>query len=367
MRWVLALVLFLLLTTSAQAASSSFVAINCDPATNVGSTVFFNVRDSDGIFRPRVGNASCQGSLLLPNYDGHRGVEDVTADGRYVLYVKAVGSTRTWDIAEPGKGVNNVLKVYDRSTGLTYNLMADSEAGPVPKRYGVMWADFNANATKVSWSQLLKAASFSHPAGTWQLRVADIGPGWTLQNERAWTPPEDAFVEAYGWVPGTSRVIFASESGIGSAWTSAQLQTLPETLSGTPTRVTKPFVKATWCWSGIDGDPIPSWCNPPNENLYHEFANWTLSGRLLTSIIREAKDSGMDLWSMNPDGTDRHRMTYYGGRPNGSGGYDQVVGFPAPSYSIVLGGMAVLPDGSLLVGRTASANATTIDAYRIIP
>jgi hypothetical protein len=361
---------------------ATLVRQNCDPAAYAAGLTFFNVREPNGILNPYAApDVNAESRPLLEPHDGHRGVEDVTLDGRWVLYVKAVGGTRAMSMAEPGKGVNNVLKVLDTATGETHDLMADSEAGPVAqgKRFGVMWADFNRPApgeqpTKVSWTQLRKAASWSHPAGTWELHVADVTADWRLENELVWAPPVESFVEVYGWVPnaqlwaipddlsgppqrltlpGSGRIVFASEYGAvpDAAWTNAQLWAIPDDLSGPPQRLTPPFASGA------------------NRHPYHEFANWLPDGRLVTSVVRDAKSSGMDLWAYDLWADDpaflRERLTWFGGKPGPWGSWQQVDGWPAPAYSIVLGGMAVYPDGALLIGRTSQLSAGTIDAWLV--
>lgn len=342
------------------------IADNCDVATSEDDLVFFNRREPDGILNPYVealDGFNGTGSPLLGSYDGHRGVEDVRS-GK-VLFSKAVGNTRAMSIAEQGKGVNNVLKVFDMDSGYTWDLMDDLEA---QGRFGVMWAKFNADASKVCWSQLRQPSSLAHPAGTWELRVADVTAEFKLANERAWTPPVESFVETYGWEPDVDRIVFASEYGAteSPSWANAQLWSVLDDLSFPPERITQPFLKPTWCWSGRDGDMPPSWCKPPQQHPYHEFCNWLPDGQLVTSIVRETKGNGMDLWAMGDDGTNRQRLTWFGGQPSLTG-FKQVDTYPPPAYTNVLGGVVVIPGypTKLLIGTSGTLGADTITCWEI--
>jgi hypothetical protein len=350
---------------------NGLVATNCDPAaTDQAGELFYNTRNSSGLWQPMVGNANCQGQALLPLHDGHQGVANATPDGQLVLVESANGTLRKSSSAEPGKGLGIDLDLYNRKTGQVSHLTNSK----LENRKGIIWSKINTNATKVAWSQMrltpLQYNVINEPFGVWTLHVADLQQNsdgtYKLANERTWEhPTEPGFIETYGWVPDTNNIIFANDSGSrnpASWWLGTQLWTIPDTLpSGTNqrVRVSQPFQDPTWCASY-------SWCanKYTQSSPYHEFANFNGDGYVYTSIKRDTS-GGLDMWKMRIDGSDRQRVTWFNGQPNGKGIYSQVSGWPAPKYSVVLGGMAWI-NGSWVIGVT-SDSATSIDAYRITP
>jgi hypothetical protein len=184
-----------------------------------------------------------------------------------------------------------------------------------------------------------------------------VGAG-TITGERVWAPPQPSFLEPYGWLPGTNRVIFTSDYGITQTnpwlgkWYASQLQTIPDDLSTGPTRFSPPFSTTSWDWG--------CWCNKATpDNRYHEFAHFNGDGKVYTSIVNSDGASGaMDVWSYNADGTGRTRVSFFGGVGANPG--VQVPGWPAPRY-VVAGGMAWL-GGRWIVGLAGDAQAKVMDA-----
>lgn len=316
------------------------ISTNCDPALVVGNETFFGVTEATGLQNPHVGTLDdpCDGPALLPAYDGHRGVEDVSSDGRHVLCVKAVCPTRDQNIAIPGKGVNNTLAIFDRDRQEEYELFPSTDfCGWSPKRHSIMWADFKPDLTAVSWTQRYKSGDL---AGLWEARVADLDIStFTLSNERVWNPAlngsKDAFCEVYGWVPETNRIIITSNEGTKGG----MLQSRLWTLDAATMRDKQPV------------DAMPG---------YHEFANWR-QGHLLSSLTYKAGKGGVDLWDVFAE----QRITYFNGDKGIWGNAKAIDGWPAPTYTNVLGGMFVMPDGSLIVGVARDLAVATVEAWRI--
>jgi hypothetical protein len=303
------------LASTANAATPSLLSNNCDPAefNAATGTSFFGVTESSGLQNPHVGTTAnpCSGPALLPAYDGHRGVEDVSSDGRYVLYVKAVCNSRDQNMAIPGKGVNNTLAIWDRQTNTDTELFPRTDfCGFGQARTAIIWADFSPDMTQVSWTQ--KYSDSGCPlAGCWDVHVADLSSSLVLHNERVWHPSAPAFSEVYGWVPGTNRVIFTSNDGTGGGMLCcSRLWTVDAATMS-------------------DKQPVDSLPN------YHEFANWTLSGDLLSSLTYKAGKGGVDLWDL----TTGQRITYFNGDKNVWGSTIPVAGWPTPTYTNVLGGV----------------------------
>jgi hypothetical protein len=403
---VLAAALFMAPGASGAAASSgTLVKTNCSPVAAGGGVMAYNTRQANGLWDVRVGDAACNGSAPLPAYDGHRGASDLSADGRLLLLTTAYGPMRSSDFAEPGKGLGNDLELLDRQTGTLRRLTTG--------RQGIIWAKFKSDLSKVTWAELVAGGGWfpweADYLASWALHVADLNATTgTLTNERVWTPPTHSFVETYGWLPGTSRIIFDSDYGIGAQegggwaghWYASQLQTIPEDLTTAPTRFSPlvPITTTSWDWG--------CWCNKTTTrqaNVYHEFAHFNGDGRVYTSIVYGTEVSGaMDVWSYNAAGGDRMRLSYFGGTSNTTSSpatirrlealtrrnvptrlrrrvrhrlprahrpmrvlKAAVPGWPAPRYAVV-GGMA-WTGASWMAGVAGDAQAKTIDAYRIVP
>ncbi|HLH15302.1 MAG TPA: hypothetical protein VKV16_10970, partial [Solirubrobacteraceae bacterium] len=202
---IAALVLVVLLTGCARllhsTAKASFVAANCAPvAASSDGTMVWYARDGAGVWDAYIGDKDCRGRALLAPYDGNRAPAAITANGRYVLLTSAEGLDRRLRYSSPGQGSGNSIQLYDRRTGLLSTLLAGASAS----QRGVIWPTFNASATKIVWSQMLKTAYEDPPVGEWALHVADVNlEKGTLSDNVEWQDPDGkpAFYEAYGWVP----------------------------------------------------------------------------------------------------------------------------------------------------------------------
>jgi hypothetical protein len=309
----------------------TLIAHNCAPvaAASNGTMVWYG-RNGAGVWEPYIGNGDCHGKPLLAPYAGNRGPADITAGGRYVLLTTAVGWDRELPDSSPGDGSGNSIQLYDRRTGRLSTLLAGASAS----QRGVIWPAFNANATKIVWSQMVKTATEIPPNGEWALHVAHVNLATgTLSDNVEWQDPDGkpAFYEAYGWIPHTQQLIFMSTtrakvSGFGDA----QLFTLPEDLNSStaPTRISPEYAPA-WPWES----PM---------NAFQEFAHFAPGepDTLYTSI--GANTVGDDLFAYNLHSQEADgllgqptRITYFGGNLNLNLGTKAVPGWPKPSYTVV--------------------------------
>jgi len=168
----------------------------------------------------------------------------------------------------------------------------------------------------------------------------------SVASDVVWQPRSSGsvLVEAYGWLPGTTDIIFASNDGVTNCNLTSCLQLfrLSEQLPDLPATLLTPPVNGS--------------------NAYHEFSHFRGDGWVYTSIGRDGL--GADLWRMKPDGSNQERVTFFGGAYSlAVMGFSQVTGFPEPTFSIV-GGMATVP-GGFIAGVIHDQNATSIDAWRI--
>ena len=267
-------------------ASGTFIASNCAPvaASSKGTMVWY-AKNSAGLWDAYIGNGTCQGTPLLPSYEGNRGPSDITPNGRYVLLTTAVGWEKTMSESAPGEGSQDAIQLYDRHTGQLSTLLP----GATSSQRGVIWPTFNDNDTKIAWSQMLKTSTEAPPSGEWALHVADVNlAAGTLGDNVEWQDPDGkpAFYEAYGWIPNTSLLVFASTTrSTETGFRSQQLFTLPERLNPAtaPTRISPEFA------------PAYSWQSA--TNVFHEFAHFAPGepNTLYTSI--GADTLGDDLFS----------------------------------------------------------------------
>jgi hypothetical protein len=288
-------------------------------------------KNAAGVWDAYIGTSACQGAPLLPAFAGNRGPADITSNGRYVLLTTAVGWDKALPDSSPGRGSQNAIQLYDRQTGKISTLLV----GATTSQRGVIWPKFNANATQIVWSQMLKTASEAPPVGQWALHVADVNlAAGTISNNVEWQDPDGQpeFYEVYGWVPNSDLLIFmsttrATTTGFGKA----QLFTLPDTLGAatTPTRISPAFAPV-WPWqSAVD--------------VYHEFASFAPSDpNTLYTAIGADTVGGDDLFSydLRTQQTSGRlgqptRISYFGGDLNRNWGTQAIPGWPQPSYTVV--------------------------------
>jgi hypothetical protein len=316
----------------AAGSSGTFVAANCAPVAAASSgTMVWASRNGAGVWEPYVGNGNCEGSPLLAPYAGNRGPADITANGRYVLLTTAEGVDKTLRDSSPGQGSGNSIQLYDRQTGKLSTLLP----GATASQRGLIWPTFNANATKIVWSQMVKPAAEAPPDGQWALHVANVNlEAGTLSHNVEWQDPngDAAFYETYGWVPGTNRLIFMSNTRASvSGFAASQLFTLPEELnpSTAPTRISPPIA--------------PSWPWQSATSAFHEFAHFAPNepNTLYTAIGTDTV-GGDDLFSYNMKSQEAGgllgqptRISYFGGDLNANWGTKAVPGWPAPAYTVV--------------------------------
>ncbi|HUB72647.1 MAG TPA: hypothetical protein VL979_01255 [Solirubrobacteraceae bacterium] len=340
----------------------AFVAGNCAPvaAASDGTMVWY-ARNEQGLWDAYIGNGECEGEPLLPSYAGNRGPAAITPDGRYVLLTTAVGLDKRLSDSSPGEGSGNAIQLYDRRTGKLSTLLAGGSAS----QRGVIWPAFNADDTKIVWSQLVKTAGEDPPVGEWALHVADVNlEAGTLSDNVEWQNPdgEPAFYEAYGWIPDSDRLIFMSTSQASQsagAFRGAQLYTLPEDLeaSATTTRISPEFA--------------PYWPGQSAVDVFHEFAHFAPGDptTLYTSIGADTV-GGDDLFSYNLESQEADgllsqptRISYFGGDLNANLGMQAIAGWPKPAYTVVT--TMAWVDGAWVIATCPDMLCSEVNAWRI--
>jgi hypothetical protein len=320
----------------------------------VSGRIIFNRRGADSMFdaysaAPDGSGETCLTCKLpsFPRYGAntHRGAQDVTPDGKYVVVMVEKphpASPRPAPVgapeAEPGRGIFNdiwlVASDGSKAWPLT-NLPANAYEGQI-------WARLNRAGNKLVWSYLYAGGNETNGTnkddlGSWQIKLADLVwsdgvPG--LANTKTYEPVRGTFYEPYSFSADDSRFTFASPMDLPSLWDS-QIWSISTSFTGL-TRLTE-----------------------QNDSNYNEFAHYTPAGDHI--VVSRAADSwdtthlGLDWWIMNADGSHQERLTYMNEPWNAdSGPLGRLYSLPIP------GGIAWDPhDPSRFIGGICTDNVCT--------
>ena len=171
---------------------------------------------------------------------------------------------------------------------------------------------------------MIRAPEEDPPYGQWALHTAEVNlEAGTLSNNVEWQDPDgqQAFYEAYGWIPHSNRLIFmsttrATSTGMGRSASSGRSRTNSTPPPRRP--ASRPPFAPVWPWqSAVD--------------VFHEFAHFAPGdpNTLYTSIGADTVGGddlfSYDLRTQQPSGLlgQPHRISYFGGDLNanwGSGG-----------------------------------------------
>ena len=191
--------------------------------------------------------------------------------------------------SNPGRGVNNVLWLTDRNGTQFHQLTLPSVTTPAT---GVLHPHFSENGAMLSWSEMYEPAALGQTgkaAGYWRLVtakfVADNGVPRLAELTRH-RPMAEGLYENHGFSPDGKLLIFSS-----NAARSGYLDRLNNDIftldlaSGALTRLT--------------------------DSRYNEHASYFPSGRkILWMTNQDNANRGTDLWVMNPDGSQKERLTF---------------------------------------------------------
>jgi hypothetical protein len=263
--------------------------------------IVYNSYGSNGLFNaysanPDGSDPTCL-TCSLPDFSGvgtgtNRGAADVSPNGQYMLatveepiHAGAIGASWT----QPGSGGANNVWLYSTNGQHAWQLTNIAAAGPT-QAYGTIWPRFDRTGNEIVWASMYAPAVAN--LGFWTLKVANIV--WTngvpsLGDIRTIEPATDTFFEPYGFTPNDQGIIFASNAQEPSI-IDDQIDSI--NINGTGlTQLTAP--------------------NPSTVINYNEFAWYTPSNQIIYGSTRDATSGGMDYWTMNSDGTNPQRLTYF--------------------------------------------------------
>jgi Tol biopolymer transport system component len=157
---------------------------------------------------------------------------------------------------------------------------------------GVLHPHFSADGKRLVWSQMRQKPHVldkSKEYGLWSLCVADFAiddNGPTLTNIRTLEPMGPAFYESHGFNADGSKLIFSSNAKSGKPlFMDNDIYSL-DIASGAVTRLT------------TEGYNEHAECSPDGKKIVWMSTN-------------ENVNKGTDLWIMNPDGTEKERLTNF--------------------------------------------------------
>lgn len=336
-------------STAVTLVGRNMSAVAWNAATN---RIVYNRRGSDGLWDAYTANPDASGEQCLtcalnvpgPGTKSHRGAYSLSPDGSFTLIGvegEHGGEPYGWQDAEPGKGTNNDIWLM-RSDGSAAWQLTHAEQD---HDLGTMWAEFDRTGTRMVWAQLTGMPSPLAPFGTWVVKIASIswsGGVPSLTNIVTREPQSGRFYEPYGFTPDGSGVLLSSDYSMPTA-----------------------FASQIWVMNIADGamyrlspdDIAPNLLTQwgPFSN-YNEFAQYTPDNSRIVFGRTRGDSAGMDYWTVRPDGSDPHRLTFTGESWNSESlGYGNFGGFAFDPHN----------PSRIFAGRCTTMNCSEIDSYLI--
>lgn len=262
--------------------------------------VFYNSLGATGMWNGYSANSDGSNPVCLtctiPSFPGvatatNRGISDVSPDGQYMLVTveRAIaGETASW--TQPGKGGANDVYLYTTDGKQAWPLTNIYALGP-GFALGSIWPRFDRTGTEIVWSSMLSPAILN--LGVWELEVANIawsGGVPSLANVSTIRPASNAFYEPYAFTPNDQGILFAGNPTGGSI-TGDKIDQIG--VNGSGLTQVSPTARA-----GVAN--------------YAEFAFYTPDNKtIIFSRGYDTSAAGMDYWTMNPDGSNPQRLTYF--------------------------------------------------------
>lgn len=184
--------------------------------------------------------------------------------------------------------------------------------------HGTLLPNFSPDGKKLTWGERVKRPQFSDPklqAGSWVIKIADFvkTPTPHLEDVRTYQPGGDAFYEPTTFTPDGNKVLFTSNFASRNMWKN-QIHSL-DLWSGTTTQLT--------------------------TKGYNEHPSFSPDGKTVIFMSDyQSELGGTDWWLMNPDGTNKRRITFMNqrGHPHSNG------------RAVWAGTVAWSPDGTWFYG-----------------
>jgi hypothetical protein len=308
-------------STAVRLLGRNMAAVGWSAATN---QIVYDRRGSDHLWDAYTANPdgsnekclTCNLNVPGPGTGGQRGAYSVSPDGRYVLVSiegKHTGEPYGMENEAPGKGSNNYIWLMRIDGSAAWQLTHEAQDGDL----GTMWADFDRTGNRIVWAQLTGMATPLAAFGTWKVEVASIS--WSngvpvLTNIVTRLPQAGKFYEPYAFTPDGSGILMSSDYSMPSAYFSQiWIMTIA---TGAMNRISP---------ADTPHDLISQLA--PFVN-YNEFAQYTPDNSLIVFGRTRGDGGGIDYWTIRPDGSDPHRLTFTGESWSSEGlGYGNFGGF----------------------------------------
>ena len=210
-----------------------------------------------------------------------------------IMTVEKLTHPGTSTDALPGFGAYCDIWIMNSSRTKAYKIV------DIPNDYdhGVIAPRFSHDGKQIVWTDRKTQPNIFNPAqqaGYWTIKVADFkfDPADSLpivSNIRTIEPVSNAFYECYGFSPDDSRLIFCSDINQAS-FLDEHIYTI-DTLGNNLTKLT--------------------------EKDYNEHAFYKPDGSKIVWMSSTQNGSGAtDWWMMNPDGSNKERLTFFNERKN---------------------------------------------------
>jgi Tol biopolymer transport system component len=226
--------------------------------------------------------------------------------GEWIVFQSQIAGGQASDFAaNPGRGLDNVLWLTNRTGTAFFQLTWPPP--PVPPAteavIGVLHPHFSADGRWLSWSEMVAPSDLGgsgQVAGYWNLKMAELildnGPphlGPNITDELT----TDGFYENHGFTP-DGGLLFSSNFQRAGYFDSLNNDIFSVDVD-------------TWAWTRL------------TTSDYNEHASFFPSGdKILWMSDREITGRGTELWTMDPDGSEKERLTFLdvaGCRPAGIG------------------------------------------------
>ena len=257
-----------------------------------------NVINSDG------SNQHCV-TCNIPALTEYKGNPAWIPSGKYILFQAtdpalpktAKSRAQYMQVTSPGSGWHNNLWVVSADGSKAWQLTH------VDVHQGLIHAHFDNAGTRITWAQLDRNAGQQH----WSIKIAtftDQGGTPRITDIRSYTPGNLSFYETHGFSEGGTRVLFTGKS---QGYSASHLN-----------------------WGifsfDIETGALTTLADPKDTN-WNEHAHYTPDGKHV--IWMSSKDISQtkayegesytspfatlktDYWIMNPDGSNKQRLTYF--------------------------------------------------------
>jgi Tol biopolymer transport system component len=286
----------------------------------------YNAKGSDGRYhiytvKPDGANRA-QFGVGVPSFPQRTTGSPVwSPSGKFIAFV-AEKSDHPGDsaVATPGWGGYSDLWVASAEGSHAWQLTDV----PADKDHGTIIPEFSPDGRLIEWTERTKAPKVLNPdrfAGFWAIKVANFTVGQdgtpSLSDIRTVSPAGDAFNETGGFSADSSSLVFTSDFENHNFWHN-QIYRL-DLGSGAITRLTQ-------------GDS------------YNEHPRYTPDGQVLWMSNADNPSHGTDWWTMNPDGSNRQRLSDFNADGNAKAlGHN-------PVYATVVQNANWGPDNSYFYG-----------------